>query len=109
MTQNKQTKPASGGVTHPALTLWQNATGALGIPMTNDYLFRALLQENNTVLKGLVCSLLHLAPSEVVSAVITNPIELGSAAGDKAFFLDVRISSIWKCRSSTNTTGLSAP
>ena len=91
MTQNKQTKPASGGVTHPALTLWQNATGALGIPMTNDYLFRALLQENNTVLKGLVCSLLHLAPSEVVSAVITNPIELGSAAGDKAFFLDVRI------------------
>ena len=91
MTQNKQTKPAPGGVTHPALTLWQNATGALGIPMTNDYLFRALLQENNTVLKGLVCSLLHLAPSEVVSAVITNPIELGSAAGDKAFFLDVRI------------------
>ena len=91
MNQSKQTKPTSGGVPHPASSLWKNASGALELPMTNDYLFRALLQENNTVLKGLVCSLLHLAPSEVVSAVITNPIELGCSAGDKAFFLDVRV------------------
>ena len=29
-------------------------SGALNVPMTNDYLFRALLQRNNLVLKGLI-------------------------------------------------------
>ena len=46
-------------------------SGPLSIPMTNDYLFRALLQKNNHVLKGLVCSLLHLSPEEVRSVTIT--------------------------------------
>ena len=36
--------------------------GKLTIPMTNDYLFRALLQQNNKVLTGLIASLLHLSP-----------------------------------------------
>ena len=35
-------------------------SGALIVPMTNDYLFRALLQRNNLVLKGLICALLHM-------------------------------------------------
>lgn len=65
--------------------------GPLLIPMTNDYLFRALLQRNNNVLKGLISSLLHLDPSEVSSVVITNPIELGNAIDDKTFILDISI------------------
>lgn len=60
--------------------------GPLLIPMTNDYLFRALLQRNNNVLKGLISSLLHLDPSEVSSVVITNPIELGNAIDEKHLF-----------------------
>jgi len=60
-----------------------SATGLLAIPMTNDYLFRALLQRNNKVLKGLICALLHLDPSDVSSVVIANPIELGNAIDDK--------------------------
>lgn len=48
---------------------WHSATGPLAIPLTNDYLFRALLQRNNYVLKGLICSLLHLSTQEVSSAV----------------------------------------
>lgn len=66
--------------------------GPLVIPMTNDYLFRALLQRNNNVLKGLVCSLLHLAPEEVYSIEITNPIELGTSINDKTFILDIKLS-----------------
>lgn len=67
------------------------ASGTLIIPMTNDYLFRALLQKNNNVLKGLICSLLHLAPEEVDSVEITNPIELGTSVTDKTFILDIKL------------------
>ena len=55
---------------------WQNATGPLTIPMTNDYLFRALLQRNNFVLRGLIAALLHLNESDIISVFITNPIKL---------------------------------
>ena len=65
-------------------------SGPLTIPMTNDYLFRALLQRNNHVLKGLVCSLLYLSPAEVQSVKITNPIVLGDAIDEKTFILDIR-------------------
>ncbi len=66
------------------------ATGPVAIPMTNDYLFRALMQRNNNVLKGLICSLLHLSPTQIDSVVITNPIELGRAVDEKNFMLDVK-------------------
>ena len=65
--------------------------GKLTIPMTNDYLFRALLQQNNKVLTGLIASLLHLSPSEISSVEITNPIILGESISDKTFFLDIRV------------------
>ena len=68
------------------------ASGPLVIPMTNDYLFRALLQRSNTVLKGLICSLLYLSPKDVYSVEITNPIELGTSLCDKTFILDIRLS-----------------
>lgn len=70
---------------------WHSATGPLAIPLTNDYLFRALLQRNNYVLKGLICSLLHLSTQEVSSVVINNPIILGESINDKTFFLDISI------------------
>ena len=70
---------------------WHSATGPLAIPLTNDYLFRALLQRNNYVLKGLICSLLHLSPQEVSSVIINNPIILGESINDKTFFLDISI------------------
>ena len=65
--------------------------GDLVIPMTNDYLFKALLQENETVLRGLLCSLLHLGNDEIVSTEITNSIILGEAFTDKTFMLDVKV------------------
>lgn len=36
-------------------------TGKIDYGMRNNYMFRAVLQENKTVLTGLVCSLLHLS------------------------------------------------
>lgn len=53
------------------------ATGPVTIRMTNDYLFRALLQRNNRVLKSLISSLLHLTLDEIISVEIANGIELG--------------------------------
>lgn len=58
---------------------FQTAAGKIPYNMTNDYMFRAVLQSNNKALRGLVCSLLHLDDSEVTSVNITNPIMLGKA------------------------------
>ena len=51
--QNKQ--PAS----------FMEATGVIQYNMTNDYMFRYILQKNKKVLKGLICSLLHLQPEQI--------------------------------------------
>ena len=59
--------------------------------MTNDYMFRAVLQKNNKVLRGLICSLLHLKEEDVYSVTITNPIILGDALEDKEFRLDINV------------------
>ena len=68
-----------------------NASGPVLYPLTNDYLFRAVLQKNNFVLKGLICSLLHLSPEEVQSVTISNPIKLGKSIKKKDFFLDISV------------------
>ena len=71
--------------------LFQNATGPVSIPLTNDYLFKALLQENKEVLKALICSLLHFSPSQVTDVNITNPIILGQRVTDKMIVLDINV------------------
>lgn len=68
-----------------------NAHGPLRFNMTNDYMFRAVLQSNNKVLRGLICSLLHLSEDEIISVEITNPIILGDAITNKEFRLDVNV------------------
>ena len=65
--------------------------GRLPFKLTNDYFFRAVMQENNRVLKSLVCSLLHLDEEEVLDVLIINPIELGRHIDEKDFFLDINI------------------
>ena len=66
-------------------------SGALIVPMTNDYLFRALLQRNNLVLKGLICALLHMKEADISSVIITNPIRLGDSIDNKTFVLDINV------------------
>ena len=69
----------------------QEATGPVPFNMTNDYLFRAVLQENNYVLCGLIRSLLHIPESDKLEAVVTNPIKLGESIADKEFRLDINV------------------
>ena len=38
---------------------FMSATGKIEYNMTNNYMFRYILQEKQKVLKGLICSLLH--------------------------------------------------
>ncbi len=73
------------------LKLPADANGAVRYGMTNDYMFRAVLQSSNKVLRGLICSLLHLRDDEVISVVVTNPIVLGETIKDKEFRLDVNV------------------
>ena len=70
---------------------FHSATGKLDYTLTNDFLFKSLLQKNRKVLKALVASLMHLKIDEIISIEITNPIELGSSVTDKTFNLDIRL------------------
>ena len=73
-------------------TIYQNATGPVSIRLTNDYLFKALLQKNEHVLKSLICSLLHFSPDQLRNAQVTNPIILGDHITNKTVVLDVNVS-----------------
>ncbi len=87
MTKNKAKNPTSISLT----SMLENAYGKIPYNMTNDYMFRAVLQSNNKVLRGLICSLLHLKETEVYSVEITNPVILGEAVHDKEIRLDISL------------------
>jgi predicted transposase/invertase (TIGR01784 family) len=72
-------------------TAFEQATGTIDYRFTNDYMFHAILQKNETVLRALICSLLHLKSDDIRSIRITNPIELGEAMDDKEYILDITI------------------
>ena len=59
--------------------------------MTNDYMFRYILQKNKKVLLGLICALLHLRPEEIKSVEIKNPIDLSQNITGKDFVLDIKV------------------
>ena len=69
----------------------RNATGVIEFGFTNDYMFRAIMEKNTPVLKGLICSLLHLLPEDISSLLVTNPILEGSSYSSKEFILDIEI------------------
>lgn len=67
---------------HTFLVLFSSlaeATGPLPFNMTNDYLFKAVLQSNNHVLCELIRSLLHFPRNYEIIAEIQNPIILGQS------------------------------
>lgn len=70
---------------------FMEATGVIQYNMTNDYMFRYILQKNKKVLKGLICSLLHLQPKQIENVEITNPIDLSEDIDGKDFILDINV------------------
>ena len=69
----------------------QNATGRMPYTLTNDYMFRAMLQRSKGALKGIVCSITGFNPKQIKSVEIMNPIELGKSIEAKDFILDIRV------------------
>lgn len=71
MNQNNISVPVP---TDTSLQTFDAACGLIPYGLTNDYMFRTVLQANNKVLRGLICSLLHLSKDEVIFVDITNPV-----------------------------------
>ena len=70
---------------------YMDATGVIEYKMTNNYMFRFILQQNQKVLKGLIASLLHLNPTEIKKVEIRNPINLAGNVSGKEFILDIEV------------------
>lgn len=70
---------------------FMEAKGVIEYNMTNNYMFRYILQQNKKVLTGLICSLLHLKPEQIISIEITNPIDLAGDITGKEFILDINV------------------
>lgn len=71
---------------------FSTATGKIDYTLMNDYMFHRVMEQNQDVLRGLLCALLHLKPESILSLEILNPIALGFAAGMKDYYLDIKIS-----------------
>ena len=69
--------------------LYKAAKGKLKYCMTNDYLFRMVLQRDKETLIRLICSVLHLKRKDVISAIIDNPIAPGATIENKEYQLDI--------------------
>ncbi len=59
--------------------------------MSNDYMFRAVLQESEETLKHLVGALMHMDVADIRTCRILNPIILGNRLGSKETIMDVRL------------------
>ncbi|MBQ0027409.1 MAG: Rpn family recombination-promoting nuclease/putative transposase [Lachnospiraceae bacterium] len=59
--------------------------------MSNDYMFKAVMQENKAVLINLVAALMRIGEERIVSCEITNPIELGRNISSKDCILDIKL------------------
>lgn len=75
----------------PIFNLEEKLTGRLPFTLTNDFMFKAFLQENEAALRGLLCALLSLKSQEIQSIVITNPIKYGEKIDAKTLVLDIKL------------------
>lgn len=70
---------------------WLSASGPIDYTLTNDYMFRIILQDNADVLKGLISSLMQIPLEQIKTVTIENPIQPGEAFDNKSFVLDLKI------------------
>lgn len=73
---------------HHAYREWK---GRVRYRLTNDYMFRAVMQKNKNVLKHLVCAIIGIEADTVTDLVICNPIELGEEINSKTCILDIKV------------------
>ena len=77
--------------TNNSISILDHVSGEIRYNMTNDFMFKCVLQNNNHVLIRLLCSLLHLKEEEISSATVTNPIKPGDTIDGKTVILDVHV------------------
>lgn len=70
---------------------FKEITGLIPYGLTNDYMFRAVLQNSNFSLKHLLSALLEIPYKEIRTCEIRNPIVLGDALDGKTCILDVSV------------------
>ena len=69
---------------------FKKATGKIDYCLADDIVLHLIVQKNNRILKGLICSLMGLDPDKVESVVLLNPIDYSSYDG-KEIILDVKV------------------
>lgn len=70
---------------------YKSLTGPIRYHLTNDYMFRAVMQKNENVLKHLLCSILGIPVTSVTELEIKNPIVLGEEIDSKTCILDIKL------------------
>lgn len=70
---------------------YKNWKGAIRYRLTNDYMFRAVMQKNKNVLKHLICAIIGIEADTVTELDICNPIELGEEINSKTCILDIKV------------------
>ena len=76
--------------TIPYSPKWKKMSGPISFSMSNDYLFRALMQKDERTLKAVVASFLKVTPESISEIEVTNPILLGADIDSKEYHLDIR-------------------
>lgn len=76
------------GRAHHTYKKWK---GAVRYRLTNDYMFRAVMQKNKNVLKHLICVITGIDADMVTDVDICNPIELGEEMNSKTCILDIKV------------------
>ena len=54
------------------MTFWNQVSGEIPYPLTNDYLFRVVVQRHDRVLRDIFCSMLSLKKEDIQSIRITE-------------------------------------
>ena len=70
---------------------WKEKTGPIEFKMTNDFLFRILLQRDEKTLRSLLADVLQISVHAITDVRITNPIEVGDSIEKKEYHLDVNV------------------
>ena len=73
------------------MTFWKHVSGEIPYPLTNDYLFRVVVQRHDRVLRDILCSMLSLKEEDIQSIQITNQIVPGEKIDEKEYILDINL------------------
>ena len=69
---------------------FENMSGSIDLGLRNDFVAHYVFLKSKTALKGLICSMMSLKPSEVVSVQVLNTVNYGEYV-DKVIVLDIKV------------------